>query len=218
MPVDFAMVLGFMRWRFELKSMVLAAFLTSWGGANAQAPIATPAIDESLFREGAVQARQFDSGHWHANCREIVKIKKRICNLLGEMPSDGSVANGSILIATTDNGVPAVMIAIPPEVSRKRPISIKASNIGKVDGRVVKVEYSNVANLTECDTTCKYMFPLDPRLVFALNAGESAAVYVPGEETHQKVVSKKPNKEEKPVYTIPGEGFAEALKASTQGW
>ncbi len=207
-----------MHWRFELKSVVLAAFLTSWGVASAQTPIATPAIDESLFREGAVQARQFDSGHWHANCREIVKIKKRICNLLGEMPSDGTVANGSILIATTDNGVPAVMIAIPQEVSRKQPISLTASNIGKVDGRVVKIDYSTVANVTECDATCKYMFPLDPRLVFVLNAGESATVYVPREEAQQKVGSKKTKKEEKPVYTIPGEGFAEALKASTQGW
>lgn len=212
------MLLDGMRWRFDLKTVVLVAFLNSLSVANAQAPIATPAIDESLFRDGAIRARQFNSGRWHANCREIVKINKRICNLLGELPSDGSVPNGSILIATTDNGAPAVMIALPPEVSRKQPIEIKATNVGKVDGRVVKIEYNTVATLTECDTSCKYMFPLDPRLVYILNAGESGAVYVPVEEAHLAMSARKTKKAGRPIYIIPGEGFAEALRASTQGW
>lgn len=211
-------LLGAMCWRFALKSTVLATCLFIGGTARAQTPIATPAIDESLFREGAIEARQFDSGHWHANCREIVKIKKRICNLIGEMPSSGSFVSASILIATTDNGVPAVMIAMPQEVSRGQPISIKANAITKADGRAIKIEYDTTAKLTECNTNCKYMFPLDPRLVFVLNAGESAAVYVLGEESRQKVSAKKSKKEERPVYTIPGEGFSEALKASTHGW
>lgn len=215
---EFAVVLGAMRWRFDLKTVVAAAILMSGGVASAQSPIATPALDESLFKEGAVQAKQFSSGRWHANCQEIVKVKKRICNLLAEMPGNGTVPNGSILIATTDNGVPAMMLAIPPEVSLQRSISLKASNIGKVDGQVVKIEYSTVASVTQCDSSCKYMFPLDPRLIYVLNAGEDAAVFVPAEEAAPRTAKKKVQQEEKPLYTIPGEGFAAALKASTQGW
>jgi hypothetical protein len=187
-------------------------------GVRAETPIATPAIDESLFKDGAVQAKQYNSGHWYANCQEIMKIKKRICNLLGELTSDGTVANGSALIATTDNGMAAVMISIPAEVSRERPISIKASSVGPVDGKVVKVEYSNNVSLTECTSTCKYMFPLDQRLVFILNAGEAAAVFVPAVDNFKKKTLKGVKKEEHPLYTISGEGSADALKASTQGW
>ncbi|MDQ0445964.1 hypothetical protein [Methylobacterium aerolatum] len=200
--------------------------------AFAQNPIATPAIDESLFKEGSIQLREFNSKAWYAKCQEIIKIKKRVCNLLSTLPGTDGRPDGSILIATTDAGVPAVMIVLAKDVAEGRPISVKSSNIAQIDGRAVKVEYNTVATSQQCDATCKYMFPLDSRLVFTLNAGEPASIFVPAEEPapppdpkaksrKQKHKAEKNEKVEKaaaPLYTILGDGFADALKASTQGW
>lgn len=187
--------------------------------AAADPPIASPAIDESLFKEGAIQLREFNSGAWYAKCQEIVKVKKLICNLLSSLPGQDGRPSGSILIATTDTGVPAVLIVLPKEVSLGRPISVKSSNLSSVEGRAVKVEYNTVASSPRCEETCKYMFPLDPRLVFTLNAGEPASIFVPAEESPPSAKNKKKDKKVvPPLYTIPGNGFAEVLKASTQGW
>lgn len=205
--------------RFELTTAVLVVLCMTITAAAADPPIASPAIDESLFREGALQLREFNSGAWYAKCQEIVKIKKLICNLLSSLPSQNGEPSGSILIATTDTGVPAVMIALPKEISLGRPISIKSSNLSSVDGQAVKVEYTAVVSSVRCEETCKYMFPLDPRLVFILNAGESASIFVPAEEAPSAAQHKKKSKKVVlPLYTIQGTGFAEALKASTQGW
>lgn len=212
------MLLSAMLPRLALTFAAPGVVALTMGAAVAQAPLATPALDDSLFKDGAVQLREFNSGSWYAKCQEIVKISKRICNLLSTLPGNNGEANGSILIATTDTGVPAVLIALPQSISKGRSIEIKSSNLGKVDGKAVKVEYSTVAASTRCDDTCKYMFPLDPRLVFTLNAGESASVFVPAEEPPAHGSKKKPKKPEAPLYTIPGNGFADALKASTQGW
>lgn len=212
------MLLSVMLLRFALTSAAPGVLALTMGAAVAQTPLATPALDDTLFKEGTVQLREFNSGSWYAKCQEIDKIKKRICNLLSTLPSHDGEANGSILIATTDTGVPAVLIALPQDIAKGRSISVKSSNLGKIDGKAVKVEYSTVAASTQCDGTCKYMFPLDPRLVFTLNAGESASVFVPAEEPTARGPVKKPKKPEVPLYTIPGSGFADALKASTQGW
>ena len=220
-----------MRWRFEVTAALVGGFWVLATLAFAQNPIASPAIDESLFKEGSVQLREFNSKAWFAKCQEIIKIKKRVCNLLATLPGTEGRPDGSILIATTDAGVPAVMIVLPKEISEGRPISVRSSNIGKIDGRAIKVEYNTVAVSQLCDVTCKYMFPLDARLVFTLNAGEPALVFVPAEQpvsapvpvpkTRDRKQNHKVEKVEKvvpPSYTIPGEGFADALKASTQGW
>jgi invasion protein IalB len=205
--------------RFELTCAVFVMLCMAISAAAADPPIASPAIDDSLFKEGAIQRRELDSGAWYAKCQEIVKVKKLICNLLSSLPNQNGGPSGSILIATTDTGVPAAMIVLPKDVSLGRPISVKSSNLSSVDGRAVKVEYSTVASSVRCDDTCKYMFPLDPRLVFILNAGESASIFVPAEEPPPTTrVKKKDKKVVLPLYSIPGNGFAEALKASTQGW
>lgn len=205
--------------RFELACIVLAMLNVTISAATADPPIASPAIDESLFKEGAIQMRQFNSGAWYAKCQEIVKVKKLICNLLSSLLNQNGDAGGSILIATTDTGVPAMMIALPREISLGRPISIKSSHLSSVDGRAVKVEYTAAASSVRCEETCKYIFPLDPKLVFNLNAGAPASIFVPTEEVQQMTSNQRKSKKVVlPLYTIPGNGFADALKASTQGW
>lgn len=157
-----------------------------------------------------------------------MKVKRLICNLLTGLPNHDGGADGTLLIATTDTGLPAILLAIPADVAKGRAISLEASRIEKIDGKNVKIEYSTTAESKLCEETCKYMLPLDPRLVFLLNAGESASIFVPAKVPILPPPTKKTKKmsqpkanlvaAETPKYTISGDGFAEALKASTQGW
>ncbi len=140
----------------------LAAAVAFAGGCNeglAQTAVATPAIDTSIFKDGAVEDKKFKFDDWSANCRQIVKIKKRVCNLLSSVVDYRGDIGGSVIIASTDTGIPAMMIALPFEMAQEKPIAVRASSIGKVDGKVVKVEFETTSRPMICDTSCKYMFP-----------------------------------------------------------
>lgn len=186
--------------------------------ANAQETVATPAIDASIFKDGAVEAREFKFDDWYAKCQQIVKIRKRVCNLLTAVSDGTGRVSGSVLIATTDAGIPAMLISLPRELSQEQSISIESSHIGKVDGKSVKVEFNNTVKPMMCDTSCKHMFPLDPRLVFILNAGESVKVTSLGYILSNNPKSKKRINTKENTYTVSGRGFAETLSAITQKW
>lgn len=104
------------------------------------------------------------------------------------------------------------------------PISVDAAHRGKIDGHEVKVEYSNVIGPMVCDTTCKYMFPLDPKLVFILNASEKVRILSPPPE--RKASNKNYKDKKRKSYTptnaselqIIGRGFSECLGESTKEW
>ena len=189
-------------------------------GISAQEIVATPAIDPSIFKDGEVESRDFKFGEWYAKCQQIIKIKRRICNLLSSVSDADGKPAGSVIIATTDAGIPAMMVSIPSEVTQKKAISVDATHLGKVDGSVVKVEFSQVVNPMICDTTCKYMFPLDPKLVFILNAGEGVRISAPPKERVARSTKKKPPPAPggTKVMTIQGRGFSEALAQSTKVW
>lgn len=184
----------------------------------AQTVVATPAIDTSIFKDGAVEDKNFKFQDWAANCRQIVKIKKRVCNLLSNAVDYRGNLGGSVVIASTDTGIPAMMITLPHDLAQEKPIAVRASSIGKVDGKVVKVEFETTTRPMICDTSCKYMFPLDSRLVFILNAGETVSIASPAPEGPKgKLRNDRPGQLVK-FLTISGRGFAEALTESTKVW
>ncbi|MCJ2013054.1 hypothetical protein [Methylobacterium sp. J-076] len=126
-----------------------------------------------------------------------------------------------MLIATTDAGIPAMMVSIPQEIGHGKPILVESSSLGKVDGKVVKVEFSQIVNPMICSDTCKYMFPLDPKIVYILNAGEGVHIFAPPKEpVGRGVGKKKPTKPPPQVreLTISGRGFAASLAESTKVW
>lgn len=204
------------RFFIGLLATVMAVALSD--AALAQATVATPAIDTSIFKEGAVEDRDFQFDDWHAKCRQIVKIKKRVCNLLSSLTDNLGQIGGSVIIASTDSGIPAMLIALPREITQEKPIAVASNTISKVDGKAVKIEFANTVSPMICDTSCKYMFPLDSRLVFILNAGEGMAVTAPAQVQVGKKYSKDNPKSLSKPYTISGRGFAQALVESTKPW
>jgi hypothetical protein len=127
---------------------------------------------------------------------------------------------GSVIIASTDAGIPAMLIALPREITQDRPIAVESNTISKVEGKAVKVEFANTVSPMVCDTSCKYMFPLDSRLVFILNAGDGLAVTAPAPAppvAGKKLSKDKPRSLSRP-FAISGRGFAQALSESTKPW
>ncbi len=210
-----------MRRGFGFVRAVLVAVSVSSSGAFGEESVATPALDTSIFKDGEIESRAFSDGEWHAKCQQIVKIKKRICNLLSSvLDKDGKII-GSIIIATTDAGIPAMMISIPSEISSKKEISVVGAHLSKIAGRVVKVEFSQIINAMICNNTCKYMFPLDPKLVFILNGGESLTVSPSPSPIKGGPLDAKKKLQaviEANNMIIPGRGFAEILAKSTATW
>ncbi|WP_449410902.1 hypothetical protein [Methylobacterium komagatae] len=199
---------------------VVAAFVFTICGDEclAQSAVATPAIDTSIFKDGAVEDKHFRFYDWAASCRQIVKIKKRVCNLLSNVVNYRGNAEGSVIIASTDTGIPAMMIALSHDLTEGKPIAVRASSIGRVDGKVVKVEFETTTRPMICDTSCKYMFPLDSRLIFILNAGDAVSIASPAQdEPKEKPRNDRPKQLIK-SFTISGRGFADALSQSTKVW
>jgi invasion protein IalB len=207
-----------MQTRFVIGLVATIAAVAWSHAASAQATVASPAIDTSIFKEGAVEDRDFKFEDWYARCRQIVKIKKRVCNLLSSLTDELGQVGGSVIIASTDAGIPAMLIALPREITQEKPIAVQSNTISKVEGKAVKVEFANTVSPMVCDTSCKYLFPLDSRLVFILNAGDGLAITAPAPPEAPKKSSKdKPKSLPKP-FTISGRGFAQALSESTKPW
>jgi len=201
--------------------LTLAALVVGTGiAAQAQTPpLASPAIDESLFKDGAVQARESKFDAWYTKCQEIVKIKRRICNLLSTVNDGDGKAQGTVLVATTDNGAPAMMIALTGPILEDRPIIVQASyGVDTQKKKRVPVTFKNSVKALRCDPSCKFMLSFDPKLVYALNEGKNVTVLAPIPTPDQAATKKRKKKHDVSTLAISGTGFAAALKASTEPW
>lgn len=205
--------------RLLIAGAALALMIVYPDFCQAQDTIASPAIDPTIFKDGAVKAKEFQFDAWYARCQEIIKIKKRVCNLLSSLRDSSNIEAGSVIIATTDTGIPALMIASPIAVGPNRTMRLESSHLSKIGGKVVKVEYKENSKPMVCDPRCKYMLPLDSRLVFTLNSGEDLKVSFvdPKNEAAQ---SKKPTSSHVSFenYLVSGSGFSATLSATTGEW
>jgi len=178
-------------------------------------PLASPAIDESLFKEGVVENRETKFEAWYAKCQQIVKIQKRVCNLLSSVADKDGQTVGSVLVATDDKGTPAMMISLSTAVLPDKPLVIKTKFAAKTGKKSKDVNYKKSVLAVQCETGCKFVFPLDTKVVFSLNAGndvELTALVPPTPD------AKKPKKPVVTSLVISGRGFADALEASSAAW
>ena len=205
-------------------SLLLASVLTVKAGiAQAEEPIATPAFDETLFKDGAVRMREQQFEDWHLKCQEVVKLRQRVCNLLSTLRDVQGQQRGSALVATNETGVPTMLIAVEVPIRQERPIVIES--IFETPGRnkkPVKVRYKRSVKVARCDTNCKFIFPFETNLALALNSGSNLSVKA-SVPTTTSIVPAQTSKTAKGAkkdlrLVVSANGFAEALKASLQAW
>lgn len=182
------------------------------------APLASPAIDQSLFKDGMIENREQQFGNWFAKCQQIAKIQRRICNLLGKVTDADGSAKGAVLVATDDKGQPAMMISLNTAIRADRPIVIEASYDLVAGKKTRKKTYKKNVVANRCDPDCKAVFPFDSELAYVLNAGVNVEVRATMPAPEPLVKSKKKAAASVTSFTIPAEGFAAALQASTANW
>jgi invasion protein IalB len=187
----------------------------------AQSTVVSPAIDTSLFKDGTVQERELKFGNWFLRCQEIVKLQRRNCNLLSAMIDKKGEQRGSILMATDEKGQPGIMVALTLPVRLDTPVVVRSSfsvTSTKKPKKTIKVEYANKVIPTICDPSCKYLFAADPKLLFALNEGAEVEFEATQVNLTELTWLSLVGKGEALSLAVRGEGFADAVKASTERW
>ncbi len=206
--------------------LAASAVVAPVNGARAQDPLAKPAFDETLFKDGAIRMREQQFGAWYLKCQEIIKVRQRVCNMLSMINDSEGNALGSALIATNDAGEPTMMLSIAAPIHPDRPITLETSfeTPGKKK-KMVKVAHKRTVKAFRCDTTCKFIFPFESKLAFALNTGSdlsittvvraepAAAGLKPSDNTSAKTQKGAPL-----ALVVKATGFAAALTASTETW
>jgi len=187
--------------------------------AAAQSAIATPAIDSSLFKDGAVEQKEATYGAWHLKCQQIVKMKRRVCNLLSSVLDKDGKQVGSVLLATDDTGNPAMMIAFGWPVRLDKPLLISAGTATTSSKKKSKGSYEKAVGAAQCDGSCKFVFPADSELIVTLNRGETISL----KAYRSQPIAGTPwlwplAKGDAADFRINGQGFAQALNASTEIW
>lgn len=202
-----------------VRSMFCAVSLSIICGAvkAEEKPLASPAIDQSLFREGAIEERKEEFQYWHINCQEIVKIKRRVCNITSKIFNDDGKAVGSVLAATDDKGTPTLLIAVNGN-TKDSPITVETNYKSVRTGKKASIaNFKKKFRPVRCDPVCKFMFPFDNKLVYSLNEGNEIKVRINNDDKNGDFSSR--NKKLLPEnLTIRGEGFSSALSASTNPW
>lgn len=189
----------------------------SFNEVAAQDSIATPAIDESLFKDGAVEQKEATYDAWHLKCQQIVKMQRRFCNLLSTVVDREGKEIGSVLLATDDTGNPAMMIAFGWPLRLDKPLLISPASPPVTSKK--KGNYEKAVRATQCDGSCKFLFPADSQLIVALNAGEDIVL----KGYRARPLDGAPwfwpfAKTDAVELRIRGKGFAEALGASAEIW
>jgi hypothetical protein len=192
--------------------------LLSISNAQCLDALSSPAINASLYSEGAIRKfeKQFDA--WTTRCEEIAQLKYRVCNLLAGAYDAKGERRGTILLATDDAGKPTVLISINPPVRVSMPIAVETAFTTKSRKRLVRVAYKNEFSAILCDAACKYMFPADQRLIFALNDGNVVKILFHGAERGVKSPLHPEVRDAAIELTVQGRGFARALQASLANW
>jgi invasion protein IalB len=197
------------KWGFALLSIAGQA-----APASSQDAFSSPAIDTSVYRDGMVQDLTLEFDAWTAVCREIKTTRQRVCNLVTKIIGRDGAEYGSFVLATDDQGKPALLLSLKPPIVVSSPLKVQSEFTAMEDNKPIKLAYQSEQTPLICEQLCKYMFFAEPKLMFALNEGSDVSIVFhavsPSEISESRLLPKgRPIK-----LAIRGKGFAKALQAS----
>jgi invasion protein IalB len=196
----------FLKWALIPMSFVLPA--------SAQDSFSSPAIDPSIYRDGAIEniRKEFDS--WTAICREVKNTRQRVCNLVSQVVNVDGAEFGTLVLATDDQGKPAMMLELKAPIVVSAPVKLQTQFPAKENQKSIKVPYQSEQGPLICARFCKYVFYAEPKLIFSLNEGNDVVIAFLA-ASPSDVAPSRPLPKGMPVRLIVhGKGFAAALQAS----
>ena len=133
-----------------------------------------PAIDRNIIRSEAVRTFELRHGDWIVRCDEVAVARTRVCNLIAPVRDATGRDRGVLIIATDASGRLGVMVKMLAPLVVAHPLIVAASFPVERKGskrKPVLVQFRKEARAVPCSETCGFVFPADPKLIFALNGG-----------------------------------------------
>lgn len=180
--------------------------------AFAQDGVLESQFNTSLYKPEAIRLVEGMYGEWLLRCQEIIPLQKRFCNISAPLRGADGGVRGIVLLTTDKAGKPGVLVKLDLPVAVGKPAIVSSAFSVKRDkGAAVPVRYEQTITPHFCGRTCDYVFPLDQKLVFALNSGNNADIAV----VRDILPAWRKGEVRPEKLTVRGDGFAAALAAST---
>lgn len=134
---------------------------------------ASPMVDPSLFRDGAVRRSTGRFGFWTVTCDEVAGLNQRFCSLKAAAARNPYGQTVAVDVSTDDDGRPAALLHLPLAVSV--PFGVRVATAPRVAapgrGRRIAPTGRTVA-IARCDAReCLAVLSLAPSDLTALDGG-----------------------------------------------
>lgn len=190
----------------------------------AASAFASPMVDLSLYRDGAVHRLSGRFGTWTVTCDEIARLGRRFCSLKAAAARDGDGRTVTVDVSTGDDGRPAALLHLPLAVSI--PFGVRVAFPGP--GPALQPRGTKAGRATErtipiasCDgRECLAVWSLGPADLGSLDAGAGLTftycTAVPGALEFATDLNRRGCGVRRAA-TLSGLGFRDAVQASMKG-
>ena len=83
--------------------------------APATAPLTSPAIDHSIYRDGEVRRSTQTFGAWQLVCDEVTRLRHRFCSLRTVIHAAAGGPIAALTVSTGEDGRPAALLRVPDD-------------------------------------------------------------------------------------------------------
>ena len=199
----------------------------------APAPLASAAIDRTLYRDGEVRRLTGTFAAWTLVCDEVIRLKKRFCSLKTLAHDPAGTAIAVLTFSTGEDGRPAALMRIPaswtpgtlieivPQLKAAGP-EIATKTAGKPAAKKAETPKAKPPIMylrpVRCDERqCTLVWSLPAAHIEALNYGAGLLVrFQLAPEPTDAAVAKLTGGDgpAKVTGTIEAQGFAQAIEAA----
>jgi invasion protein IalB len=191
--------------------------------------LASPGIDAEAFAPGAIRRYSQRHGVWTLRCEEIARLRRRFCDMRAD--GQGAGFTVSLTVTTSDTGEPAGLLRLPLGVALAAPVTVavqaesaapapttaKKPARGKTAAPAPKDEATRLRILACEAAGCMTVWPVSRGQLAALAQGRPLVVAFQALKPIPVIASLDPWSQTVALQaTIPGEGFAAAVEASTK--
>lgn len=147
----------------------------AWAEPAAATAFASPMVDLSLYRDGAVHRLSGRFAAWTVTCDEIAGLGRRFCSLKAAAIRPGDGRTVPVDVSTGDDGRPAALLHLPLAVSIPFGVRVAPADpppaTGPHGGKAARSRSRTVA-IASCDgRECLAVWSLAPADLRSLDAG-----------------------------------------------
>ena len=172
-------------------------------------PLATPAIDRELYREGEVKRIDRVFSGWHMECDDIRRLHQRFCSMRSRAFDGRGNPVADIVISTADTGQPAALVTLAYGTVLSETVNASLAIPGKAPQLVGKL-----VPLYCSAEGCKIVWQLGPATITALRNGIDIAFNFKSSPTPASFPGPRAMPKVEVNGRLAGLGFGEALQAS----